>query len=482
MIGRATDADLRLPQDDPYVSRRHVYLEICPPTCRLRDIGSTNPAQVNGQEFSECELRDGDVLEVGYTQLKVAIQLAKAGERHRCPRCGTEIELVPGEPVPDRCAACQEAEARRQPQPAPAGSRETCGCCGTDLAARANSDGRAAELHGIAVYLCDNCCDECSPRAADKDSLVGLYEIRGQLGEGGMGIVSLAYHRPTARVFVLKRIKDVKDALLARRFEREVRLLRGLTHPNIVRYVDTGIDENGMPYLVTEYVVDGSLQDMVTAGGGRLPASEAVALICQVLEGLGYIHAQSIIHRDIKPQNVLVRRHPAQGAPAGRIAKLMDFGLAVSYARAGGTRLTKSGTGLGTLMFMPPEQIRDAGSVREPADTYAVGVTLYYLLTGRYPFDFPTPAEIQAFQQQNRELWERPQEALRALMQLRRIMHPFHIILEETPIPIRERDITIPAPLAAVVDRAVRKPIAERFQTAQDLRAALGEVLPLLRA
>jgi hypothetical protein len=67
-------------------------------------------------------------------------------------------------------------------------------------------------------------------------------------------------------------------------------------------------------------------------------------------------------------------------------------------------------------------------------------------------------------------------------MQLRRIMHPFHIILEETPIPIRERDITIPAPLAAVVDRAVRKPIAERFQTAQDLRAALGEVLPLLRA
>jgi serine/threonine protein kinase len=477
LIGRATDADLRLPQDDPYVSRRHVYLEICPPTCRLRDIGGTNPAKVNGEDFIERELRDGDVIEVGYTQLKVSIQAPGIAEIHRCGGCGGAIELVAGEPVPDRCAACVEAEARRRTRPAPAAHRVACARCSADLTECANSDGRAMELQDIAVYLCEACCDECLPRANDGDSAVGAYEILGRLGEGGMGIVSLAYHRPTARVFVLKRIKDVKDKLLARRFAREVRFLRGLAHPNIVRYVDTGIDESGMPYLVTEYVTDGSLQDMLAASGGWLRPEDAVSMVCQVLDGLAYIHAQSIIHRDIKPQNILVRRHPAPGGPAGHIAKLMDFGLAVSYARAGGTRLTKPGTGLGTLMFMPPEQIQDAGTVREPADTYAAGVTLYYLLTGQYPYNFPAPAEIQAFQQQNRKLWDRPEEAIRALMQLRRIMHPFHIILDETPIPIRQRDPSIPEPLAAVVDRSVRKEIGDRFQAAVDFRRALQMVL-----
>jgi serine/threonine protein kinase len=222
-----------------------------------------------------------------------------------------------------------------------------------------------------------------------------------------------------------------------------------------------------------EYVAGGSLQDLVSAAKGRLQPAEAVALIGQALDGLAYIHAQSIIHRDIKPQNILVRRHQESGRPGDCTAKLADFGLAVSYARAGGTRLTKAGSRFGTLMFMPPEQIRDAASVREPADTYAVGVTLYYLLTGQYPYNFPAPAEIQAFQQQNRKLWDRPEEAIQALMQLRRIMHPFHIILDETPIPIRQRDPSIPELLATVVDRAVRKPIAERFQTAEEFRRVL---------
>jgi serine/threonine-protein kinase len=473
IIGRGADADLRLPQDDPYVSRRHVFLEVCPPTCRLRDIGNTNPAQVNGQEFSECELRDGDVIEVGYTHLKVGIRPVEAGGRHRCPTCGTEVELLAGEPAPTHCAACLDAEARRWPQPAQAMHREACARCSADLTERANSDGRAVELEGIAVYLCDACWRAYPPIAGDGDSSVGAYEIRGRLGEGGMGIVSLAYHHPTARVFVLKRIKNVKNTLLAKRFEREVRILRALVHPNIVRCVDTGVDTSDLPYLVMEFVAGGSLQDLVSAAKGRLQPAEAVALIGQALDGLAYIHAQSIIHRDIKPQNILVRRRQDSGKPGDCTAKLADFGLAVSYARAGGTRLTKAGTGLGTLMFMPPEQIRDAASVREPADTYAMGVTLYYLLTGQYSYNFPAPAEIRAFQQQNRKLWNHTDEAIQALMQLQRIMHPFHIILEETPIPIRQRDPSIPAPLAAVVDRAVCKPINERFQTAADFRGAL---------
>jgi serine/threonine protein kinase len=473
IAGRGTDAGLRLAQDDPYVSRHHVYLEICPPTCRLRDIGKTNPAQVNGEEFVERDLVDGDVIEVGYTQLKVAIQFPETGQRHACSKCGAEIELLAGEPIPDCCAFCREAEASRRASSGRATLQEVCARCKADLTPQANSDGRAADLHGVAVYLCGACCDECFPGGSGKIESVGGYEIRGRLGEGGMGVVSRAYHRSTARMFVLKQIKDVKDKLLARRFDREIHLLRGLIHPNIVRYVDSGIDPIGAPFLVGEFLPNGSLQDFMTAAGGRVRPEVAMRFISQVLEGLEYIHGQSIIHRDIKPSNILIGRQAEQEGSTSPIAKLTDFGLAVSYARAGGTRLTKPGVGLGTLMFVPPEQITDAGNVREPADTYAVGVTLYYLLTGRYTFDFPTPTEIRAFQEQNRNVQNNPQGALQALMQLRRIMHPFQIILEEPPIPIRDRDPSITAPLATVVDRAVRKVACERFQKAQIFRSAL---------
>lgn len=473
IIGRGKDADLRLPQDDPYVSRRHAFLEICPPTCRLHNLGATNPLQVNGQEVEECELRDGDVIEVGYTQLKVTIRGAEPGEPYRCPRCGDEAQLLAGEPAPPLCANCQEAEAGGRARASQRKLRVLCGHCSTDLTGRANSDGRAEEFRHIATYLCDVCYGAWLSTAEDAETPVGGCEIRGRLGAGGMGIVTLAYHRQTARVWVLKRIKDVTDALLAKRFAREVRLLRRLDHPNIVRCVDTGLDDGGMPFLIMEYVPGGSLLDVMNTLKRPLQPAEAVPLIVQVLDGLAHIHAQSIIHRDIKPQNILVRQ-PSQSAElADCAAKLADFGLALCYARAGGTRLTKAGSGLGTLMFTPPEQIRDATSVRETADTYAVGVTLYFILTGHYTFNFPTPSEVQAFQRQNRELWNRPDQAIRALMQLQRIMHPFHIILEEHPIPIRQRNPAITEPLAAVVDQAVCTLIAERFQTASAFREAI---------
>jgi serine/threonine-protein kinase len=473
IIGRGTDADLRLPQDDPYVSRRHAFLEVCPPVCRLRNLSVTNPLHVIGQEADECELGDGDVIEVGYTQLKVTIRAAGPGEPYRCPRCGAETQLLAGEQAPSKCIGCQEAEAQKRAGQPRKVLQVACSCCETDLTERANSDGRAEEFREVATYLCDACCEAHLPRAEDGAVSAGPYEVRDRLGEGGMGIVSRAYHRQTARVWVVKHIKDVRESLLAKRFEREVRLLRGLTHRNIVRCVDTGLDDSGMPFVTMEYVAGGSLDDLMRTLKRPLQPAEAIPLICQVLDGLAYIHGKSIIHRDIKPQNILVGPHQGSGRLGDHIAKLVDFGLAVSYARAGGTRLTKAGSRLGTLMFMPPEQIHDAANVREPADTYAVGVTLYYLLTGHYSFNFPTPAETLAFQQQNRDRWNRPEEAIRALMHLHRIMHPFHIILEDTPIPIRQRNPNIPESLAVVVDRAVQKEIHKRFHSAGYLRETL---------
>jgi serine/threonine protein kinase len=124
-------------------------------------------------------------------------------------------------------------------------------------------------------------------------------------------------------------------------------------------------------------------------------------------------------------------------------------------------------------MFMPPEQVRDAGAVREPADLYAVGQTLYYLLTGRYSFDFPTPEDIQQFLKKNRARWRNSPEALAAMMQLQRIRHPLQIILTEDPIAIRKREASLPLKLAGVVDKAVRKDERQRYQTAVDFRHAL---------
>lgn len=473
VIGRAADADFQLPEDDPYVSRRGVLLEICPPNCRLQDIGCTNPPEVNGKPVVECEIADGDILELGYTQFKVSLTTQVAPRVWRCGTCGQSIELLPGEPAPERCPACVEKQ-RQAAQKAQATRPVHCSSCRTELTKQANSDGRAEELQDVAVYACDQ---HIPPGDKFAGTMVGDYEIRKLLGEGGMGAVYLVYHRRTARVLALKQMKDLKDVLLVKRFDREMRLLQGLVHHNVVRCIDMGIDGQGSPYLVTEYVPNGDLADEVAAQGGRLRHDLAVNLICEVLNGLDYIHGQSIIHRDLKPQNILLRHTATTGAPGFLTPKLADFGLAVSYARAGGTRVTKRGTGLGTLMFMPPEQIRDAGTVREPADTYAVGVTLYYLLTGQYPFNFPTPGEVLEFQKKMKGEWKKPHEVLQALMQLKRIMHPFQVILSEEPTPIQQRDPSIPRKLAAVVDKAIRKDAPERFQSAAEFRGALQQAV-----
>ena len=253
-----------------------------------------------------------------------------------------------------------------------------------------------------------------------------------------------------------------------KRFERESRIMQSLVHDNIVRCLHTGAHADG-PFVVTEFVPDGDVEKLVQDAGGKLATVRAVQIILQVLDGIGYLHERQIVHRDIKPQNMLIRVSEQEPDKV----KLTDFGLAKYHSRAGGTRLTKPNSGMGTLMYMPPEQVQDAAGVREPADGSAVGVTLYYLLTGRYTFDFPTPKGIAELQRQKPEEWKSPQEALAWIMRMNRVKHPFQIILSETPIPIRDRDASIPKQLAEVVERAVRKDPLRRYRSAAEFHAAL---------
>jgi serine/threonine protein kinase len=154
--------------------------------------------------------------------------------------------------------------------------------------------------------------------------------------------------------------------------------------------------------------------------------------------------------------------------------------LAKKYSEAGGSILTKIGVGIGTIFYMSPEQIKDTRSVREPTDVYAMGVSLYYLLTGKYPYNFPTPRDLLMFRLKQKGQSKNLQEVLQMLMQEQKLKSPQLIILSEEPIPIRERNPKIPAKLAQAVDKSIRKEISDRWSSVSEFRDSLRKALRTL--
>jgi serine/threonine protein kinase len=471
MIGRAHDMDFVLPEDDRYVGRRHVMLEIAPPNARVVDLAAKNPPHLNGMGFDTADLHDGDVLELGYTTFRIKIDPAVATWKGRCKGCGAELTLMEFEDEPARCNACP---AVVHPRPSPAPSQYVCSACGSDLSAKAQSDGRADELAGDVVYCCDN--DKCLPKGdAAAGRNFGPYRAIRRLGTGGMGEVLLVYDADTARLLALKHVTDLTNKELVKRFvERETPFTAELRHPSLVRYIDRGIDVDGdgAPYLVMQYLPDGSLDALINSDNPSFAPDEAVASVTSALEGLAYMHARKIIHRDIKPSNILLDRR-RRGRPG--YAKLADFGLAVCYANCGGTRLTPNKAKMGTPMFMSPEQARNSKEVRETADTYSMGVTLYYLLTGSYSLDFPSPMEIARKAAMTGWRGIDPQNPDPERLAQLGFGYSLNIIIDQAvrPIPVRQRRPDLPPKLADVVDRAVRKSDSERFATATAMRDAL---------
>ena len=206
---------------------------------------------------------------------------------------------------------------------------------------------------------------------------VGQYEFKGVIGKGGMGTVYRAVDRLTGSVVAVKVLDlDFSDnpELLAR-FAKEFRAATKLEHPNMVRAIEFGT-AGPHSYLVTEYVEGVDLGRLILERG-PLPEDEAVRIVTQTAQALHYAHAFRVVHRDVKPDNILVR-------PDG-VAKLADFGLAKDFDDE--IELTRASTGLGTPHYMPPEQYRDAKNVGVAGDIYSLGATLYTAVTGRLPFD-----------------------------------------------------------------------------------------------
>lgn len=201
------------------------------------------------------------------------------------------------------------------------------------------------------------------------------YEILQRIGEGGMASVFTARRLGDGLVVALKILREqyAADSEFIERFEREARAVRALAHSHMVRVIDSGRDD-GVHYIAMEYVSGSNLKQLIRRHG-PLPLEDAAAIAAQVCEVLEYAHAHGVIHRDIKPQNILL-------TPDGEV-KVTDFGIARATSAA---TITQTGTVLGSVQYLSPEQARGT-EVDRPADIYGLGVVLYEMVTGRLPFD-----------------------------------------------------------------------------------------------
>jgi serine/threonine protein kinase len=273
-------------------------------------------------------------------------------------------------------------------------------------------------------------------------STVGPYVIERLLGKGGMGAVYLAQRLggepspPVALKVMLPRM--VVDEEAQGIFIREIEVTRALRHPNIVGLLDFGRHQ-GRFYFALEYCAGGSAEQLRRRHGGRVPLPSTLHIAVGALEGLAAAHEAGFVHRDIKPDNVLLGE--------GGVARLADFGLAKSFQQAGLSGMTATGTVGGTFEFMPREQLTSYRQARPTTDVWSMAATIYYLLTGQYARDFAAHSD------------------------------PLAVILRGGVVPLRQRDPSVPEDLAAVVDRALDDEPSRRFPTARELVTALRGVL-----
>jgi serine/threonine protein kinase len=201
------------------------------------------------------------------------------------------------------------------------------------------------------------------------------YLVEGRLGHGGMATVLLAHDRKLDREVAIKLLADnlAGDEDVRNRFTREARLAAKLDHPNVVHVFDVG-EEDDRPYIVMELVAGGTLADRLERRRRALPLAESLPLLRQMCDGLGHAHSRRLVHRDVKPQNLLLRN-------SDNCLKIADFGIARAAEE---TRLTRTGRVIGTDRYMAPEQLAD-GRISPATDVYACGVVAYEVLPKRRP-------------------------------------------------------------------------------------------------
>jgi len=481
LIGRADDCRPKLPNDGHHrtISRHHCLLDINPPDVRIRDFGSLNGTHVNGSKigqrerhqtpeegakmaFPEVDLKAGDKITLGDTVFRVEIELPTL-----CTGCAREIpdeKKAQAERSPGVywCETCYAELQRRTASMVPARPSRACAQCGRDVSHEVG-EGHRGE------FVCAACKDDVSQTAAlllreanaGHTGLQALrgYRLQGRLGKGGMGAVFLIWHETTGDVAALKlmlpRVGVMPEA--RERFLREAENTRALKHRNVVRLRDAGY-AHGTFFFTMEYCDGGSLHQLLKDRGRPLSIDEAGQIVLQALEGLEYAHnaeapytplddgglgrGRGLVHRDIKPHNLFLC-----GSRSARIVKVGDYGLAKAFDLAGLSGLTMTGSQMGTPCFTPRQQVINFKYAGPEVDVWAMAATFYYLVTGSSPRDFPPR------------------------------MDPWLVVLETDPVPIRQRNASIPEKLAEVIDHALIDDPDILLKKAADFRRMLESVL-----
>ncbi|MBA2447142.1 MAG: serine/threonine protein kinase, partial [Chloroflexi bacterium] len=261
--------------------------------------------------------------------------------------------------------------------------------------------------------------------------LAGRYRLEGVLGQGGMAIVYRAEDTALGRPVAVKILREQfsADPEFLERFRREARAAASLSHPNVVAVFDVGRD-GATNFIVMEYVEGEDLKDVIRREG-PLPTARLINLGCQLAAALEYAHRRNLVHRDIKPHNVLVTRDDQ--------LKVGDFGIAVAL---GARSITQAGMVIGSVHYMAPEQAQGQPPTRS-TDIYALGVVLYEMATGQLPFEADSQLAV-------------------ATMQIERLPTP--------PLQLNPR---LPPALSEVILKALTKDPDERFQSAAEVAAAL---------
>ena len=414
IVGRSRYVHCAMPEDSA-LSRDHFLIEVNPPRCELRDLGSTNGTFVNDQKVDRVKLISGDRIAAGQSVFVVRLGSSADSPSGVIAVAKTTVSLGP--------------------------NRQAVHCVGCGVVAPPDVEAPGEVAPGETAEAPTWLCAVCRGEAETTPQPVPNYTAIRELGRGGMGVVYQARHNPTGRMVALKLIVPESAATRTAidRFLREMSVISQLKHPNIVEWLEQGMTR-GQFWFTMEYVEGTNLEAIANAEKGRYSIRQACRMASQVLKGLSHAHGLGFVHRDIKPENILIGN-----SPTGAIAKISDFGLAKSFRGLGLSGLTFSGEMRGTIPFMPPEQMLDFKTVLPSADLYSTAATLYYLISGQFIYDQAT---------------EGGGDLIRTL-------------LEDSPIPIRQRRPDVPPVLAAVLEKGLARDPANRYPTADALRRAL---------
>lgn len=416
--------------DDPLLSRKHCAVECRGDLCRIVDLQSRNGTFVNGQRIGAQLLSVGDRIKIGNVVFEV------------CPAGAQPIQPPPsmtgGRPAaaasPPRGPALTGAQLGQTisigQQAAPIAP---CQACGKPLGSQGGRDVRGKLV-----------CAACFDRYDVDEDLVEGFRIVERAEVNSYGATYLAQQKLMGRMVVLKTIQmgadeDAQRAM--RRFLREAKTGGRLQHPSIVELYDVN-EQAGLMYIVTEHVEGDSLEKLLRERGGPLPGPQVTRAMLQIAEALQYAHELQIVHRDVKPANVLIRRSDGR-------AKLQGFTLAKNLERAGFSVITVDGESLGTPYYMPPEQVRSAKNVDQRCDVYSWGATTYHCLSNHLPLESRSYGEFIE-----------------------------KVFAKDAP-PIETWIPSIPRPLASLLGRTLQRDPARRPRSMNEV---LQELEPIVRA